>query len=346
MTERAVVLRAPGDVALVEFELRLPAPEEVLVRTLYSGISAGTELTQFRGTNPHVVKAWDAERRLFVDGGPRRDDYPLDGFAYEQVGEVVETGAGVTGVAAGDVVWGVWGHRSSAVLPAEHVVPRRLRDVPPLVGVFPRIGAVALNAVLDADLHVGEVVAVFGQGVAGLIATQLAALNGATVVAVDPIRRRLELARSLGAAHVLDPREQRVAEAIKELTDGRGADASIELSGAYAALHEAIRATAYASRVVLAGFAQGEATALRLGEEFHHNRIELVSSQISNVAPRLAHRWSPLRLERTIADLCAQGRLQLEPLVTHVLPVEDAADAYRLLDERPHEAVQVVLDFS
>jgi threonine dehydrogenase-like Zn-dependent dehydrogenase len=346
VTGCAVVFRARRDVALVEFELRPPGPGEVLVRTLYSGISAGTELTQFRGTNPHASKAWDAERRLFVDGASRRDEYPLDGFAYEQVGEVVETGAGVTGFAPGDVVWGVWGHRSSAVLPDEHVAPRRLRDVPPLVGVFPRIGAVALNAVLDADLHVGEVVAVFGQGVAGLIATQLAALNGATVIAVDLIPRRLELARSFGAAHVLDARGQQVAEAIKELTGGRGADASIELSGAYAALHEAIRATAYASRVVLAGFAQGEATPLSLGEEFHHNRIELVSSQISNVAPRLAHRWSPLRLERTIADLCAQGRLQLEPLVTHVLPVGEAADAYRLLDERPHEAVQVVLDFS
>ena len=346
MTERAVVFRAPRDVALVDFEVRPPGADEVLVRTLYSGISAGTELTQFRGTNPHASKAWDGERRLFVDGGRRRDEYPLEGFAYEQVGEVLQTGAGVTDVAPGDLVWGVWGHRSAAVLPGEHVAPRRLRDVPPLAGVVPRIGAVALNAVLDADLHVGEVVAVFGQGVAGLIATQLAALNGATVFAVDPIPRRLELARSLGAAHVLDARGQRVAEAIKELTDGRGADASIELSGVYSALDEAIRATAYASRVVLAGFAQGEATALRLGEEFHHNRIELVSSQISSVAPRLAHRWSPLRLERTIADLCAQGRLQLEPLVTHVVPVEEAADAYRLLDQRPHEAVQVVLDFS
>jgi threonine dehydrogenase-like Zn-dependent dehydrogenase len=71
-----------------------------------------------------------------------------------------------------------------------------------------------------------------------------------------------------------------------------------------------------------------------------------VSSQIGGVAPRLAHRWSPLRLEQTVVALAARGRLELEPLVTHVLPVERAPEAFRLLDERPEEAVQVVLDFS
>ena len=83
---------------------------------------------------------------------------------------------------------------------------------------------------------------------------------------------------------------------------------------------------------------------MRLGEEFHHNRIELVSSQISSVAPRLARRWDVARLERTVVDLCARGRLEVEPLVSHVLPLASAADAFRLLDEHPGEAVQVVLE--
>ena len=312
------------------------------MRTLYSGISAGTELTQYRGSNPHVAKAWDARTRLFRDG-VGRDAYPVEHLGYEEVGEVVDVGAGVTAVAAGDVVWGTWGHRSSAVLRDDVVAPRVLRGVPPIAGVFARIGAVALNAVLDADVHVGETVAVFGQGVPGLIATQLVRQSGATVVAVDPLPSRLDAARRLGAEHAI---AAGAAEAIKGLTGGRGADVSLELSGSYAALHEAIRATAYGSRVVVSGFAQGEGTALRLGEEFHLNRIELVSSQISGVAPRLAHRWDVARLERTVIDLAADGRLELEALVTHVVPVEDAADAFRLLDERPEEAIQVVLDFS
>jgi threonine dehydrogenase-like Zn-dependent dehydrogenase len=263
------------------------------------------------------------------------------------VGEVVDVGDGVERVRPGDRVWGAWGHRSGAVVPEEAVAARVLRDgVDPFVGVFARIGAIALNAVLDASINLGETVAVFGQGVPGLIAAQLARLSGATVVAVDRVPRRLELARSLGAHHVLDASAGSAAEAIRDLTERRGADVSIELSGSHAALGEAIRATAQGSRVVVCGFFQGGADALRLGEEFHHNRIELVSSQISGVAARLAHRWTPVRLERTIVDLAARGALQVEPLVSHVLPAERAAEAFRLLDERPEETVQVVLDFS
>jgi 2-desacetyl-2-hydroxyethyl bacteriochlorophyllide A dehydrogenase len=316
----------------------------VRVATRWSGISAGTELTAYRGSNPYLVRGWDASARRFVDGAPRWS-YPLADWGYEQVGEVVAIGPGVEHVRRGQLVWGVWGHRSAAVVPERAVAGRVLPDgLEPRLGVFARIGAVALNAVLDADVHVGEVVAVFGQGVAGLLATQLATLDGGAVVAVEALPHRLELARTLGAAHALAA-DARPAEAIGELTGGRGADVAIELSGSYAALHEAIRATAYGSRVVVAGFAQGGGEALRLGEEFHHNRIELVSSQISNVAPRLAHRWSVARLERTVAELAVQGRLRLEPLISHMLPAAEAAEAFRLLDERPEEAVQVVLEF-
>ena len=341
-----VVFRAPRDVALVEDEERAPGRGEVLVRTLYSGISAGTELTAYRGTNPYVTKRWDSEARLFVEGEPTFA-YPLEAWGYEQVGAVESVGEAVTELAPGDVVWGTWGHRSAGVLPEARLAGQVLPDGSrPLCGVFPRIGAVALNAVLDADVHVGETVAVFGLGVPGLIAAQLACLNGGTVVAVDRIARRLELARKLGAAVVVDASAEPVAETIKGLTDGRGADVVIELTGSAAALHEAIRAAAYAGRVVAAGFEQGDATGLRLGEEFHHNRIELVSSQISNVAPRLSQRWSVARLEQTVVDLHIKGRLELEPLISHVVAAAHVADAFRLLDERPHEAVQVVLDFS
>jgi threonine dehydrogenase-like Zn-dependent dehydrogenase len=342
VTERRVSFRAPGAVAVTEYEERDPRAGEVRLRTLYSGISAGTELTAYRGSNPYVTKRWDSERRLFVAGATF--DYPLDDWGYEQVGEVVEITAGVTRLRRGDHVWGIWGHRSSAVVPEEAVADRALDGLPPLCGVFARIGAVALNAILDADVHVGETVAVFGLGVPGLIATQLARLHGADVVAVDRIPRRLELAAGFGAT-TIDAAEGSAGDEVKDATAGRGADVTIELSGSPAALNEAVRGAAYASRVVVAGFAQGGAAELRLGEEFHHNRIELVSSQISSVHPRLVHRWDVLRLERTVLDLRRQGRLELEPLVTRVEPVERAPELFRLLDERPDDDVQVVLEF-
>jgi 2-desacetyl-2-hydroxyethyl bacteriochlorophyllide A dehydrogenase len=339
---RVVTFSGPRRVVLTEEPSQPLGDGEVRVETLYSGISAGTELTAYRGSNPYLHMHWDREHRLFVEG-ETAFTYPLVGWGYEEVGHVVE-GGGV--VPPGVLVWGAWGHRSSAVVSGEWVaqcvVPA---GVPPLAAVFARIGAIALNAVLDADVHVGEVVAVFGQGVPGLIAGQLAALNGATVVAVEAIPRRVALARTLGAAHVVDFTREPPAEAIRELTGGRGADVSIELSGSYEALNEAIRATAFNSRVVAAGFYQGGGTALRLGEELHHNRVEFVASQISGVSARLQHRWDLARLEQTVMRLVAGGRLDVESLVTHVLPAERADEAFRLLDERPDEAVQVVLDF-
>ncbi len=266
----------PRDAGVVEYEEPPLGERQVRLRTLYSGISAGTELTAYRGSNPYLSKRWDGDRRLFSDEAVSFS-YPIDGWGYEEVGEVVELGPGVTRLRTGDVVWGTWGHRSSHVVGEDYAAARVLAEgLDPLAGIFSQIGAIALNAVLDADIHVGEHVAVFGQGPPGQIVSQLARLNGGRVIAVDAIAGRLELAARLGAEATIDAGATAAAEEVKRLTGDRGADVSIEISGSYRALNEAIRATAYNSRVVVSGFFQGEGRGLRLGEEFHHNRIELV----------------------------------------------------------------------
>ncbi|MGY1601331.1 zinc-binding dehydrogenase [Geodermatophilus sp. SYSU D00815] len=341
-----VSFTGPGSVALVEEDAPVLRPGSVRVRTLYSGISAGTEMTAYRGSNVYLNKHWDPERRLFTDGG-RSFDYPVTGWGYSEVGEVVEVADDVADLRPGDVVHGIWGHRSEAVLPAGTLAGRRLPPgVDPVVGVFARVGAIALNAVLAADVHLGETVAVFGQGVIGLLATRLAVLSGARVVAVDGIAPRRELASRLGAVLALDPTDEAVpvAECVKNGT-GAGADVTIELSGSYRALHEAVRCTVPGGRVIASGFYQGEGTGLHLGEEFHHNRIQIVASQIGGVPAGLGDRWTPERLHRVFMDLVVDGRVDVASLVSHVVPCQDVAAAYRLLDERPAEALQVVLDF-
>ena len=345
---RVVTFEGPREVGIREYEEPALMPHEVRLQTLYSGISAGTEMTAYRGSNPYLSKRWEEERRLFLEGEATSIEYPVEGWGYEEVGEVAEVGSAVTRVAPGQVVYGTWGHKSTNVVDEDWAAERLLpAGVDPMIGLFSRIGAIALNAVLDADIHVGEYVAVFGQGVPGLISSQLARLNGATVIAVDGIDRRLELAGELGVAHVIDFRERRPAEEIKQLTGGRGADVSIEISGSYPALHEAIRSTAYNSKVVSAGFFQGEGSGLFLGEEFHHNRIRVICSQISGLSPALDHRWTLGRLERTVMALAAEGRVSLEPLVTHVFEADEAEKAFQLLDQKPApgEVVQAVLRF-
>jgi 2-desacetyl-2-hydroxyethyl bacteriochlorophyllide A dehydrogenase len=317
---------------------------QVRVRTLFSGISAGTELASYRGSNPNLTKTWNPGLRLFVDGATGVS-FPVTGFGYEEVGEIVEVAPGVEAPRIGDRVWGTWGHRTTAVLDAGFAAARVLdAAADPRVGMFSHIGAIALNVVLDADIHIGETVVVFGLGVPGQLVAQLARLNGARVIAVDGIAARRDLALELGADEVLDPATGDVAESVKALTEGRGADVAIEITGNYRALQEAIRAVAYGSRVCVAGFFQGEGAGLSLGEEFHHNRVQIVSSQISGVAAALQHRWDRYRLTSTAVSLAASGRLAVLPLITHTVPLAEAAEAYRMLDERPSEALQVVLD--
>jgi 2-desacetyl-2-hydroxyethyl bacteriochlorophyllide A dehydrogenase len=340
-----VALTGPRQVEVLPLPPATLPPGNVRVRTRYSGISAGTELTLYRGTNPHLDRRFDPDRRLFVDD-TSVNGYPNTVWGYSEVGEVVALGSGVDSALLGAVVWGLWGHRGEVVLPVEKITGRLLpAGLDPLAGTFARVGAVALNAVLAGDVHLGETVAVFGQGVLGLIATQLAVRNGATVIAVDGIAARRDQARELGASEVLDPMTDDVGERIKDLTAGRGADVCIEISGSYRALHEAIRGSAAGGRVVAAGFYQGDGLGLRLGEEFHHNRVQLVSSQISSAPQAIAQRWSTERLHRTVVELVATGRIDVLSLVSHVVPAPLAADAYALLDADPAAALQVVLDF-
>jgi threonine dehydrogenase-like Zn-dependent dehydrogenase len=218
-----------------------------------------------------------------------------------------------SGIAPGDTLWGLWGHRAYAVL--------------------------------DAGTHVGETVVVFGQGVIGLLATRLPVLSGATVVAVDAVPGRLKLTRDQGTVHTVLVGEDSPAEVVTGLTGGRADDVCVELSGAYGALHEAVRTAGYNGRVVAAGFYRGEASALRLGEEFHHNRVRIVASQISGLAAAHSDRRDRDRLRRGFMELVTDGRIDPLPLVTHVPPVEEAARAFELVAERPADLPQAVLDF-
>ena len=324
----------PRQVDLHEYPDPPLAATEVRLRTLYSGISAGTELTAYRGSNPHFDKRWDERRRLFV-GDAVTIEYPVEGWGYEEVGEVVEVGAAVPW-SLGDVVWGAWGHRSTSVMAEAEAADRLLaREVDPMLGIFSLIGAIALNVVLDADIHVGDWVAVFGQGPPGLIATQLARLNGGTVIAVDALLSRLELARSVGADHVLNTTAGPAAEEIKALTEGRGADVST-IHGSYR------RCTGHRSTVYRPGGSPGSSGPVSglFWSRSSTTTAHVVCSQIlgrrrSSTAGRASPAAHVMDLSARQASTCPPGQ--------HVLPVAEAAEV-PALDEHK-EPTSVVLNF-
>lgn len=346
MIERALALTAPKTLVFEPIEAAPLGPDEVRIRTLYSGISAGTELSQYRGTSPFMQRQWDAGRRLFRDAGRPSWEWPVRNLGYEEVGEIVDVGREVTHLRSGQRVFGTWGHRTCHVMSAPDALARLVPEgADPRIGIFSHIGAVALNGVHDAQIRMGDLVVVFGLGVPGQIVLQAARASGASVIGVDPVASRRDLAMSLGADRVLDPTARSIAEQVKDETGGRGADVCIEVSGAPAALAEAMRTVAYASRVVAMGFFQGEARGLMLGEEFHHNRIELISSQISGVAPAASHRWSKLRLWQSAVRLQHEGRLNLLPLISHAVPFAEAPALFARIDAGEPGLMQAVLDF-
>ncbi|GAB2613574.1 zinc-binding dehydrogenase [Kribbella endophytica] len=377
---RVVQFSSPRVAEVVDFDPQPLPPGHVRVRTAYSGISAGTELTAYRGTNPYLTRTWDPDARIFRDA-EAGVSFPVVGWGYSESGEVTEVAPDVSDLSVGDQVWGIWGHRSEAVLPAEKLAGHQLpAGVSLAAASFTRVGAIAYNAILSARITLGDVVAIYGQGVIGLLATRLATLSGAQVLTVDGIESRRQESLKYGALAAFAPGG--AAERIRAISTGAdasaagasgaaagtaglrgdsallpsraaagaagvggGADTAIELSGVYPALQEAIRSVGVGGRVVASGFYQGEGNGLRLGEEFHHNRVEIISSQIGGVPAELAGRWSVDRLQRGFLELVGRGAVDPEPLITHRVPVEDAADAYVLLDTRPGDALQVVLEF-
>jgi 2-desacetyl-2-hydroxyethyl bacteriochlorophyllide A dehydrogenase len=343
---RALALVGVRELAFEPLDLAPLTPGQVRIRTLFSGVSAGTELSQYRGTSPFMNREWDVGYRLFRESETPSWTYPVRNLGYEEVGEIVDAASDVTKTRVGDRVFGTWGHRTMHAMEETDAVDRLVPEgADPRIGIFSHIGAVALNGVHDAGIRMGDLVVVFGLGVPGQIVAQLARASGATVVGVDPVPSRRETALRLGIDRVLDPSAGSIADSIKGETGGRGADVCIEVSGAAPALAEAMRTVAYASRVVAMGFFQGELRGVHLGDEFHHNRIELVSSQISGVAPAASHRWNKLRLWQTAVRLQHEGRLNLLPLITDTVPFDAAPALFARLDEGDPGILQSVLSF-
>jgi 2-desacetyl-2-hydroxyethyl bacteriochlorophyllide A dehydrogenase len=333
-TALAVWFTGPGAVELRQSEVPEPRPGEVLVQAELSAISAGTELLVLRGLVPPELEP-DLPT---VEGS---FSFPLK-FGYACVGRVLAVGPGVSRTLDGQRVFALHPHQSLFVVPAELVV--QLPDnVSPEQGVFLANLETAFNVLLDARPRLGETVAVFGLGVVGLLIARLARLAGAgRIIAVDPLPQRRSAAARFGADVTLAP-DQADAAGLRELTGGRGLDLAIEASGANSALQTALDAVAFQGTVVACAWYGSKPLALDLGTRFHRQRVRLISSQVSHVDPALAPRWD--RRRRTDTVLGMLPGLGLLELISHQLPLSRAAEAYRLLDERPEDALQVTFTY-
>jgi len=331
---RELLLTGPRALELAPYEEAELEQGEIRAEAIASGISLGTELALYRGASPFASKRFDVDLRLFVEDSSAT--FPAR-LGYEWVGVVRESTADELRV--GSRIHVTLPHRETQTFAVEGppwiMLPDELSNEK---ATLLQSVAIALQAVRDAQITAGDRVAVFGLGTFGLLAVQLARLEGAgEVVAVDPLAARRALARDYGAGLVLDPTDCDVGLELK--SSGRPADVAIEFSGRYEALQQALRCVRVAGRVVAAGFYTGDATALRLGEEYHHNRLTMVASmQGWNVG------IDRRRLRRDALDLLAE-RLRIDELLTQRAAFSSAPELYARISEQPGETLRAVLTY-
>ena len=332
LTCRSVVFTAPRAVEVRHESRPSPGPGEALVETIISAISPGSEMLVYRGLAPEGA----VDQTIAALGGSF--GFPIR-YGYAAAGRVIALGPGVDNEWLGRLVFAFNPHQTHFAAPVDalHPLPG---DVTPETAVFLPNMETAVSFVMDGRPVIGERIAVVGQGVVGLLTTALLAwMSPAALVTLDGYPLRRDWSRRLGATAALAPDETDAARAA--LPDG--ADLTYELSGNTRALDTAIALTGDYGRVVIGSWYGRRPVEVDLGGRFHRAQIRLIGSQVSHLAPGWRGRWTKgRRLDVAWAML---RRHRPERLITHRLPLDRAAEAYRLLDERPGEAVQIVFDY-
>lgn len=333
----SVWFTSPRNVELRSANARPPGQGEVRVEALFSGISHGTEMLVYRGEVPTGI-ALDSSLPTLQGSFA----FPVK-YGYANVGRIVDAGGGAGELAEGDLVFSFNPHETCYTVPVSAVIklPEKLD---PRIGVFAANLETAVNSLLDAAPRLGESVVVIGQGVVGNLIAQLARRAGASVVITSELHeKRRRLSRITGSDLVVDPSTESLPERVYALTRGAGADVVIEASGQPQSIDDAIQAAAVEGRVVAVSWYGTKRAELGLGGDFHRKRLTLKSSQVSNLDPSLTPRWSLARRRALAVDYLSE--LSLDVLVSHLMPFDSAAEAYRLIDEQPGEVVQVILDY-
>lgn len=344
LTTQSLYFTGPRAVEVRSEPLAGPGPGQVLLDLQVSGISAGTELNVFRGLAPQWRQAMDPRTRLFSDAHGSDWSWPAR-YGYAAVGRVAELGKDARGLDKGDLVFAYVPHGSHAVVDANAVV--KLGDLDDAeIGVFFANLNTAYNGVLDANIPLGADVVVSGLGVIGQLVTRLLARNGARqIIAVDGIAQRRDAALAGGASTALNPFDGPLAERVRDLTEGRGADVVIEVSGAAPALNEAIRTAGFNGTVVAMSWYGGSFETLSLSGEFHHNRPRIISSQVGSVNPFLGPLWSVPRRSKIAREYLTSLAPDLKGFITHRVPLAEAARGYSLLDQGSPDVMQVLINY-
>lgn len=304
-----------------------PGPGEVLVRNRYSLISAGTELAMFMRTH-----------RGFEEPDFGYAKYPFRP-GYAAIGEVVTVGSEVTDFAPGARVFHRTRHATHALLSQDAVLP-----VPDGVAdqhvPFLAMLQIAMSAPRQAPVYFGENVLVIGAGLVGNLCAQLCGLAGAGKVAVaDLAAPRLAQAQACGVNLMFDLSEKPLNDWLADMGPN-GANYVVEAVGSGPGIDLALKAAARHGRVVLLGSPRDK---LEVDPYFdiHRTGLRVIGAHASTVDDDTREQDTPL-----LWSFLAQGRINVDPLITHVLPYTEGQKAYEGLRDRKDEFLAVLLDYA
>ncbi len=328
-----VVFTDVREVAVRPEEMPTPGPEQVLIRTTKTAISTGTELTVLMADYPEGSK-WDQISSFPANPG------------YCNVGEVVEVGAEVEGVEVGDRVATGGNHVAWLALDAGQLFP-----VPDAVcdeaAALWMLGRIAFNGVRRGRLEMGESVVVYGLGVIGQFAAQLARIGGARpVIGVDLSPLRRGFAEQSGIDLVLDGADEDLAEQVSEATRGRMVDCIFEVTGVPALIPREMDLLHKQGRIVIISSPRGK-TQFDFHDYCNSPSLTIIGAHNGSHPPveTWYNQWTPQRNTELLFDLMATGEVRAKHMITHRFPWRDAPAAYQMLMEDRTQAGAVILDW-
>ncbi len=291
------------------------------MRTLYSGISGGTERLVFRGDVPPDMSLDDTIPAL---SGTFR--YPFR-YGYACVGRV---GGADNAGGAGSTVFAFHPHQDVFTAATTDLIAMPAVD-PAAATLFP-LAETALQVTLEAEASYRDRVVVLGAGVLGLLTALLLKRSGRQPLCVEPVAWRRELADSLHITAIAPEEASR-----------QDVPLVIDASGNPAAPALALGLLAHEGTLLIASWFGRQPVELPLGDAFHRRRLTIRSTQVSTIPARLSASWTVARRRAEAAALLPE--LPLGELCTHVFPFQKAADAFRAVDENAPGLMHAVLDY-
>ena len=307
--------------------------DEILVKSDYDLISAGTELANYRA-RPNTA--------------PHTKGFPTV-VGYSASGHVVAVGPEAKEIKVGDRVAVNWGKHRGYFKRSETRVVKIPEGVDMQCAACTHLASFPMLAVRRLRIEIGEPVMIAGLGLLGQFAVQFARLSGAyPVLACDYSSERRELAKRLGADAILDPREADFTAQVKNLTDGRGPAAVVEVTGYISALQQALEYVAENGRIALLGCTRVSDRYIDFYKYVHRRGVQLIGAH-TMTRPKLESRpgeWTEHDDYTAFLKLLKAGRIQVSPIIGEVAPAAEAAAIFRRLDAAENPPLGVLLDWT